>query len=754
MSGLNEIKINFDHTVIHIPHSDKTRLENFKGYDPNELSEIENTLDIPDENIRKWNSEYLLSMKHIENNKKIAPLSDNYYVSPKTKWKVQQIDDQIYYAEEVFKNNKLSGFPSVYYVSLEESLDRQQNIEKQFEEYGIDVSLIQSKRFSESNDNVTGKYVHTLNDGTKGCCVSHLKAIKQWYETTDDDCGFFCEDDLSLETVEHWNFSWGEFVEKIPNDADCVQLLIIRDDFDTFDIRKRYWNDWGATAYIITRKYAEQIINTYIKQDTYHLEIPNSDAMPLIENILFSISENVYACPLFVEEINFQSTFVGEDDDVKDGQKNNHYIAHHKVLDWWKHKTQKNELEILLEKYSLDTENPENNFNLGLWYEDHGHTAPALSYYLRCAERSEDDDLTYEALIRGSFCYEKQKDRCGSSRSLLFQAQAFRPDRPEAYYLLSKYSEKNQWWQDCYITADSALRHCNFNCPELKTDVDYPGKYGLLFEKAISAWWWGKGMETRILLQEIKNNYEVHPKHFDIIQNHLIQLATGYIPESELKYNKSNNQKLRFEFEGSDQVDKNYSQAFQDLFVLTALNGKRHGTYLEIGAQQPFYQNNTALLETKFNWKGVSIEIREDLCKMFSEQRNNKILCQDATRIDYSNLLQEFDSGNIIDYLQLDCEPSKTTFEILTMIPFDQYKFRLITYEHDHYVDLTNTYRNKSREYLQERGYLLLVSNVSLNEWSPFEDWWYHPELVDPQIVDKMKCISDITDIRKYMIEI
>ena len=123
-----------------------------------------------------------------------------------------------------------------------------------------------------------------------------------------------------------------------------------------------------------------------------------------------------------------------------------------------------------------------------------------------------------------------------------------------------------------------------------------------------------------------------------------------------------------------------------------------------------------------------------------------------ATKIDYTHLLDEFNQGTNFDYLQLDCEPSKTTFEILLSIPFEKYKFAIITYEHDHYVDMTNSYRDKSRKYLKLMGYEMVVSNVSPTEWSPFEDWWYHPDLVDPQMVELMKDADDtITDIRKYM---
>jgi hypothetical protein len=752
--GLQEKRLNYDHHIFHIPHQDKKRIENFEGYNSQQIEEIKNTLN-GDEKTKEWNAEYILKEKHIERNKQIAPLTDQYYVQSQTQWNLRQINEQNYDAT-IMMNDKLNGLTSVYYVSLEECENRRKSLEQQFKTYNISSVALISKRFAESNDNLVGKYLNQLNDGTKGCCVSHLKAIQKWYNETDENYGFFCEDDLSLETVEYWDFTWEEFLEKLPDDAECVQLFTIREKYDTFNLRERQWDDWGATAYILTRDYAQKLIDTYIQGNTFSLEIPNADIMPLIENILFASVGKTYTIPLFIENIEFDSTFVGSDDDVKEGQKSNHKIARELVLNYWKNKEVKaeikTEIEELLTQYALDTENDELNFSLGIWYESQGHTAPAVSYYLRCAERSENSDLAYETLLRCYFCYEKQGERSGSSRSMLFQAQAFRPDRPEAYFLMSRYAEKREWWQDCYLNAHLALLYCNFNLPSLRTDVDYPGKYGLLFEKAIAAWWWGKGKETRTLLQEIKDNYVVSKDYFDRIQNTLSHLATGEIPEEEIKYSKEREQQLRFEFSDCKKVKRNYSQSFQDLFVLAALNGKTKGTYLEIGAQEPFYQNNTALLETEFEWNGISIEIDSKLCEMFSQQRKNKILCEDATKINYSHLLKEFNQGNIIDYLQLDCEPSRVTFEILLMIPFDEYQFRLITYEHDHYVDMTNSYRDKSRKYLQMMGYELLVSNVSLNDCSPFEDWWYKPGLIEPEIVAKMRNISDLTDVRTYMI--
>ena len=70
-------------------------------------------------------------------------------------------------------------------------------------------------------------------------------------------------------------------------------------------------------------------------------------------------------------------------------------------------------------------------------------------------------------------------------------------------------------------------------------------------------------------------------------------------------------------------------------------------------------------------------------------------------KIDYIKLLNENYKSTNIDYLQLDCDPPNITFDILSKIPFDNYKFGVITYEHDHYNDITGKYREKSREFLK-----------------------------------------------------
>ena len=445
--------------------------------------------------------------------------------------------------------DKLKYFPYSYYVSLEESTERQKILREQFSKYGVNVvTPILSKRFAECDDKVKGEQLHILDAGTTGCVISHLKAIQKWYNEHDDDYAFFCEDDLSLETVEYWNFTWEEFIEKLPDDAECVQLASIRPSFDTVHFRERSMYDWSATAYIITRDYARKILERHVHGDEYDLTITGTNFYPMSENVLFYGIGKVYTIELFVENLAVETTF----NEIEGGHKEYHKESYDFVSNWWKkqhtslnqlfglpEERMKTELEELLSKYSMDTENPEHNFALGLWYEREGHTAPALSYFLRCAERA-DDLLAYEALIHGSICYDRQGTRDASSKGLLQQALCLIPTRPEAYFLLARFAEKRQWWQDCYIYADNGLRFSDLNSEPLRTDVGYPGAYGLLFEKAVSGWWWGKNEESGSIFKDLLDHHVMKEEYRNIVLDNLKKYFPNYLVPSDFDWGNTN----------------------------------------------------------------------------------------------------------------------------------------------------------------------------------------------------------------------
>ena len=400
-------------------------------------------------------------------------------------------------------------------------------------------------------------------------------------------------------------------------------------------------------------------------------------------------------------------------------------------------------LQYWLDNYILDPYNPENSFQLGLRYEEQGQTASAAGYFLRSVEFGTDTNRMYEALLKIALCFERQTNRVFTLKGTLLRAIALLPKRPEAYFLLARVYERNKDWQECYTLSTIAYDYATDE-PNTISDVEYPGKYGFIFEKAVSGWWIGLMDESLHLFRVLNKNYKLDHVYKISIQNNLKNLGNW---KSPIKYTKNKYQKLKYKFKNSENLKINYSQCFQDIFVLSILDGKRDGTYLEIGCADPLYGNNTALLEKEYGWTGISIDIDSQWSTKW-EQQNRKCFIENALKINYSELLK----NNIIDYLQIDCDPPSISFEVLQKIPFHTHKFAVITFEHDHYADDTQSIKDKSRKYLQSFGYELVVSNVSPDDYCDYEDWWVHPDLVDRNIINIMKATDDtIKKIDKYI---
>jgi GR25 family glycosyltransferase involved in LPS biosynthesis len=814
LMGLKQIKLKNNFSVIHIPHSDKKRYENFEGG--------QNTVI----------DEYTTVETHIGTNLQLFKKPERFYISSAVKWNTEYQEKNYY--EVIKEQNKLNDLPIVNCISLEESKNRRECLLKQFKKYNINyINFLISKRFTECNDIVTGKLSYTLSDGHKGCSVSHLKMIQTWYENTAEPYGFFCEDDLSLETVDHWNFSWKDFVKKLPNDWECVQLLYLKDkgNIESNILKEREWNDWSVTCYILTREYAKKIIDRYIKNNSFHLELANLNTQPLIENILFTDIGKVYSIALFVENNKYESTFVVDSNHNSKLHQLTHANSYNRVINMWKNKdkivdyftfyeplgkemlelrinmlkdyvdefivcesnkTQSgiptpyklkslinelkfnnvnikvieldipddNELKILeedrincyennfynenslkararerlqkdaflhvindytdrtvflcsdideiiepknikfiseivknnpeilikiplihlegradLRVYNKDTntpkewtgmfmctkghflkatptqlrsnannpypvnfvtqngeilkdlgwhfswmgtpeirkikcknfahyddtfeflttskyknedtnifqeqlllqegnippsgdktlilknfpkenlpqnifslprvknfllpaeeykwliefatnvDNPEYNFKAGIYYFERSHTAPALSFFLRCAERTNDYILAYEALIYGYLCYKEQKIRDETAKSLIMHALCLMPERPEARWLLSVFYEQKQNWMESYYHAERGLENCEKVFESLKTYKDYPGKIGLLFQKALAGYWWGKNEECKNILLDLYTNYPLNDIYKQSVKDNLKRIG-------------------------------------------------------------------------------------------------------------------------------------------------------------------------------------------------------------------------------------
>jgi hypothetical protein len=185
-------------------------------------------------------------------------------------------------------------------------------------------------------------------------------------------------------------------------------------------------------------------------------------------------------------------------------------------------------IEQLVVDASTDPLNPEKNFNIALEYEKLGQTASAVGFYLRAAEYGyKTDPLTaYCALLKISICIEGQKNRDLTVSNVLLQAVAFLPDRPEAYFLLSRFYEKSGLWPESYAYAVMGTMY-NRQFMDLPSDVGYYSWYSLNFQIAIAAWWVGRKEDSIELLTNIATDHRAPKLYRDAANENLDRLVSN-----------------------------------------------------------------------------------------------------------------------------------------------------------------------------------------------------------------------------------
>lgn len=188
-----------------------------------------------------------------------------------------------------------------------------------------------------------------------------------------------------------------------------------------------------------------------------------------------------------------------------------------------------------------------------------------------------------------------------------------------------------------------------------------------------------------------------------------------------------------------------YSDAKQDQFAANILGFKKNGYYVDIGSCHSIISNNTYFFQN-LNWNGMCVEIESSYNESYSTRKNCMYLNQDATKLDYKNLFEYNNFPSIIDYLSLDVDT--LSLSVLKNLLFLNYKFRVITIEHDAYL-YGDKYQAPQRDLLRSDGYRLLCSNVFVQQPGfdrpncSFEDWWVYPNEFDSNILDKLECDSE-----------
>jgi len=228
---------------------------------------------------------------------------------------------------KTYKNNKLKNFPVVNYPNLIESTDRKEFMEQQLEKYGLTGNAYATERYETFQNNIEIMSAIPLpNSNQHGVTISFLNMMKEWYEQADEQYGLFCDDDVSFESVDYWNFTWQDVLDNLPDDWQCVQLIRLNEWNDhglmlgnnhvmpDLKLKRAGYYDWG-TSFICKRSYVKKVLDRHIRgPNTYDFSIKIRDThdqfLPFtVEHALLAeICDQVYNFPILLENQEFNST--------------------------------------------------------------------------------------------------------------------------------------------------------------------------------------------------------------------------------------------------------------------------------------------------------------------------------------------------------------------------------------------------------------------------------------------------------------
>jgi GR25 family glycosyltransferase involved in LPS biosynthesis len=226
--------------------------------------------------------------------------------------------------------HKLKNFGPIYYLNLDGQPERKEYIENQFKYWEIEnytrISAYDGRE-DDLSDIIVGRYPEMMSSGEIGCVTSHLKAIKHWYETSDTPYAVIMEDDCNIDIARYWNFTWEDFISRVPYCWDVIQLAIICTGDIIVPIHTRFVNDFSTACYVITRHHAEKLLKYHVRGNKYKLD-NGVKPRPVADDLIYN-SGITYAVPMLLYKIELGSSIHPEHIDVF------HRQSHDGILNFW-----------------------------------------------------------------------------------------------------------------------------------------------------------------------------------------------------------------------------------------------------------------------------------------------------------------------------------------------------------------------------------------------------------------------------------
>jgi len=153
-------------------------------------------------------------------------------------------------------------------------------------------------------------------------------------DNSDSEYAIIVEDDLSLETVKSWNFTFSDFLKSINKKYDMLQLCIIHNYKINPRLHMREVRDWSAACYLIKRDRANKLLKKYFIDGKYVLPQTRS----AVADIVIYSNSKTLSIPLFTYNMELGSSINLEFD--KTAQETKKFDAHassrEQTLEYWR----------------------------------------------------------------------------------------------------------------------------------------------------------------------------------------------------------------------------------------------------------------------------------------------------------------------------------------------------------------------------------------------------------------------------------
>lgn len=242
-------------------------------------------------------------------------------------------------------NNKLLGFPCVYYFNMDEEITRRDYMEYQFGLYDIDYIRISSNRFDANkvdewigyveNSDLLIHNIDGINSRVLANFVSHIIFLKEWYESSDEHYIILMEDDYDLSLIDYWHFDWNYLMSRLPFDWDTVQLGYEHFEKVEFFLSHKDYRSFNFGPTLINRRHVAKILDLYLRNGKIvtrgFLCYGTNDNEFSVDLSINHVGKN-YTIPLITTNTDFFQK--DNSSDVYKRHHTNRYIYHY----WWKNK--------------------------------------------------------------------------------------------------------------------------------------------------------------------------------------------------------------------------------------------------------------------------------------------------------------------------------------------------------------------------------------------------------------------------------